>query len=74
MSAKQKEEELKATIAELRATLRAKEAELADLQRKKQVVQEYGLNNDEILRYSRQIFLQQISVQGMLLLYFLRRM
>ncbi|XP_014481121.1 PREDICTED: adenylyltransferase and sulfurtransferase MOCS3 [Dinoponera quadriceps] len=64
MSTEKKEEDLKATIAELRAALRAKEAELADLRREKQVVQEYGLSNDEILRYSRQLFLREINVRG----------
>lgn len=68
MSAEENEDDLRTTIAELRATLIAKEAELAALQRKRQVVQEYGLNNDEILRYSRQLFLPEINVQGFLLL------
>lgn len=66
MSVEKNEDDLRTTIAELRATLSAKEAELAALQRKKQVVQKYGLNNDEILRYSRQLFLREINVQGLL--------
>ncbi|XP_025152981.1 adenylyltransferase and sulfurtransferase MOCS3 isoform X1 [Harpegnathos saltator] len=64
MSIGKNEDDLKKIIAELRATLNEKEAELADLQRKKQIVQEYGLSNDEILRYSRQLFLREINVQG----------
>lgn len=64
MSADINEDKLVAEIAELRALLRTKEAKLADLRREKQIAQEYGLNNDEICRYSRQLFLPEISVQG----------
>ncbi|XP_032681865.1 adenylyltransferase and sulfurtransferase MOCS3 [Odontomachus brunneus] len=64
MSVEKNEDDLRTTIAELRAILSVKEAELAALQRKKQVVQKYGLNNNEILRYSRQLFLREINVQG----------
>ncbi|CAL1674710.1 unnamed protein product [Lasius platythorax] len=58
------EDELVAEIAELRALLHAKEIKLARLRRERQVTQEYGLNNDEICRYSRQLFLTEIGVQG----------
>jgi len=60
------EDKLVAEIAELRALLHAKEVKLARLRREKQVVQEYGLSNDEICRYSRQLFLTEIGVHGML--------
>lgn len=60
------EDELVAEIAELRALLHAKEVKLARLRREKQVMQEYGLNNDEIYRYSRQLFLTEVGVQGTL--------
>lgn len=53
-----------AEIAELRALLRAKEVNLARLRREKQVARECGLNNDEICRYSRQLFLTEIGVPG----------
>ncbi|XP_029677141.1 adenylyltransferase and sulfurtransferase MOCS3 isoform X2 [Formica exsecta] len=58
------EDELVAEIADLRALLHAKEVKLARLRREKQVTQEYGLDNDEIRRYSRQLFLTEIGVQG----------
>jgi hypothetical protein len=64
MSTNTYEDELVAEIANLRALLRTKEAKLAELQREKQIVQEHGLYNDEICRYSRQLFLSQIGVQG----------
>lgn len=60
------EDELIAEITELRALLHAKEIKLARLRREKQVMQEYGLNNDEICRYSRQLFLTEVGVQGTL--------
>lgn len=60
------EDELVAEIADLRALLHAKEVKLARLRREKQVTQEYGLDNDEIRRYSRQLFLTEIGVQGTL--------
>ncbi|XP_078049451.1 ubiquitin-like activating enzyme 4 isoform X1 [Augochlora pura] len=53
-------------IMELRKILHAKEAQLATLRREKQVLQDYGLNNDEISRYSRQIFLPEIGIEGQL--------
>lgn len=58
------EDKLVAEIAELRALLHAKETELAHLRHKKQIMQEYGLDNQEICRYSRQLFLPEIGVQG----------
>lgn len=58
------EDELVAEITKLRELLRTKEAELTCLRHKKQVTQEYGLNNDEIYRYSRQLFLTEIGVKG----------
>ncbi|CAL7946144.1 unnamed protein product [Xylocopa violacea] len=51
-------------IAELRELLRMKEAQLAALRREKQILQDYGLSNKEISRYSRQIFLPEIGVKG----------
>ena len=53
-------------ITELRELLRAKEAQLAAVRREKQILQDYGLSNDEISRYSRQIFLPEIGVKGQL--------
>lgn len=64
MSTNTCEDELVAEIAELRALLHAKEVKLAHLRSERQVMQEYGLNNDEICRYSRQLFLTEIGVQG----------
>lgn len=64
MSTNTYEDKLVAEITELRALLRMKEAKLADLRREKQIAQENGLYNDEISRYSRQIFLPEIGVQG----------
>lgn len=60
-----REDELIAEITKLRELLRTKEAELACLRQEKQVVQEHGLNNDEICRYSRQLFLTEVGVKGM---------
>lgn len=51
-------------IIELRELLRTKETQLAALRREKQILQDYGLNNEEILRYSRQIFLPEIAIKG----------
>lgn len=64
MSTDTNEDQLVAEIAELRELLHAKEVKLARLRRDKQVMQEYGLNNDEICRYSRQLFLPEIGVRG----------
>lgn len=64
------ESKLLEEIAELQSLLRAKETELANLRRQKQISQEYGLNNDEINRYSRQIFLPEIGVQGGFMIFF----
>ncbi|EGI65132.1 PREDICTED: adenylyltransferase and sulfurtransferase MOCS3 [Acromyrmex echinatior] len=58
------EDELVAEITELRELLRTKEAKLTHLRREKQIAQEYGLNNDEICRYSRQLFLKEVGVKG----------
>ncbi|XP_076279398.1 ubiquitin-like activating enzyme 4 [Lasioglossum baleicum] len=58
------EEELIDEIMELRKMLRAKEAQLTTLRREKQILQDYGLSNDEISRYSRQIFLTEIGIEG----------
>ncbi|XP_029162863.1 adenylyltransferase and sulfurtransferase MOCS3 isoform X1 [Nylanderia fulva] len=64
MSTNMCEDKLVTEIAELRALLHAKEVQLARLRNERQVTQEYGLNNDEICRYSRQLFLTEIGVQG----------
>lgn len=58
------EELLLEEIASLRAELREKEANLAELRREKQILQTNGLNNEEIARYSRQILLPDIGVKG----------
>ena len=58
------EKELMNQIAELRELLRIKEAQLVALRREKQILQDYGLSNGEILRYSRQIFLPEIGIKG----------
>ncbi|XP_076668559.1 ubiquitin-like activating enzyme 4 [Andrena cerasifolii] len=60
------EQKLIDEITELRELLRAKEAQLAAVRREKQILQDYGLSNDEISRYSRQIFLPEIGVKGQL--------
>lgn len=61
-----RENKLVAEITKLRELLRTKEAELVCLRHEKQVAQEYGLNNDEICRYSRQLFLTEVGVKGIL--------
>ncbi|KAK2578042.1 hypothetical protein KPH14_008459 [Odynerus spinipes] len=58
------EKELINEIVKLRELLREKESALANIRRVKQTSHEYGLNNDEISRYSRQIFLPEIGVTG----------
>ncbi|KAI4487439.1 PREDICTED: adenylyltransferase and sulfurtransferase MOCS3 [Polistes canadensis] len=58
------EEELINEIAKLRELLHEKESALAYIRRTKQIPRDYGLNNDEISRYSRQIFLPEIGVTG----------
>ncbi|KAG7201651.1 hypothetical protein KM043_004381 [Ampulex compressa] len=58
------ERELIEEIAELRQLLRAKEARLAALRREREISQSYGLNNEEIMRYSRQIFLSEVGITG----------
>ncbi|XP_053988637.1 adenylyltransferase and sulfurtransferase MOCS3 [Hylaeus anthracinus] len=60
------EKELIDEITSLRELLRAKEAQLAILRREKQIVQDCGLSNNEISRYSRQIFLSEVGVKGQL--------
>ncbi|XP_076633964.1 ubiquitin-like activating enzyme 4 isoform X2 [Colletes latitarsis] len=60
------EKELVVEITELHELLRAKEAQLAALRREKQIVQDCGLSNDEISRYSRQMFLSEVGVKGQL--------
>ncbi|KAF7410437.1 hypothetical protein HZH68_004818 [Vespula germanica] len=58
------EEELINEIAKLRELLHEKESALANIRRAKQIPRDHGLNNDEISRYSRQIFLPEIGVTG----------
>lgn len=58
------EEELINEIVKLREILNEKESTLANIKRAKQISHEHGLNNDEINRYSRQIFLPEIGVTG----------
>lgn len=58
------EKELMNQITKLRELLRIKEAQLVALRREKQILQDYGLSNGEILRYSRQIFLPEIGIKG----------
>lgn len=58
------ENELLEEISTLKKKLREKEDELARLRRRNQILQENGLNNQEITRYSRQIILPEIGVQG----------
>lgn len=58
------EEKLIDEINELRELLRVKESQLGALRREKQILQDYGLSNEEISRYSRQIFLPEIGVKG----------
>jgi len=60
------EDELVAEIMKLHELLRIKETKLAQLRHEKQVAQKYGLNNDEICRYSRQLFLTEVGVEGTL--------
>lgn len=60
------EEELVEQIAELREQLRKKENALAALRNEKQVLQDYGLSNEEIPRYSRQIILSEFGINGQL--------
>lgn len=51
-------------IANLKAKLREKEDNLSKLRVTKQIVQANGLNNEEIARYSRQIILPDVGVEG----------
>lgn len=58
------EEKLIDEINKLRELLRIKEAQLAALRPEKQILQDYGLSNEEISKYSRQIFLPEIGIKG----------
>ena len=60
------EETLLVEITLLKEKLREKETQLIDLRRKKQILQSNGLNNTEIARYSRQMILQYVKVEGKL--------
>lgn len=51
-------------ISNLKAKLREKEDNLSKLRVTKQIVQANGLNNEEIARYSRQIILPDVGVEG----------
>ncbi|KAL7295528.1 hypothetical protein TKK_0011172 [Trichogramma kaykai] len=55
---------LLAEIAELKKRLREKEAALIALRQETQILQENGLTNTEIARYSRQVILPSIGVTG----------
>ena len=58
------EERLIEEIWSLQKLLLEKETRLAELRRQKLILQNNGLNNEEIARYSRQILLPEISVKG----------
>ncbi|OAD54590.1 Adenylyltransferase and sulfurtransferase MOCS3 [Eufriesea mexicana] len=58
------EKKLLDEITALRELLDMKEVQLAALRREKQILQDYGLSNKEISRYSRQIFLPEIGIKG----------
>ncbi|XP_012264209.2 adenylyltransferase and sulfurtransferase MOCS3 [Athalia rosae] len=60
------EEQLLREIDVLRKILREKELQLKELRSEKQIVQSCGLNNEEITRFSRQILIPQIGVEGQL--------
>ncbi|XP_043477673.1 adenylyltransferase and sulfurtransferase MOCS3 [Leptopilina heterotoma] len=62
------EKNLLKEIKSLKNILREKETQLADIRRKKEILQNNGLNNEEISRYSRQILLPEIGVKGQALL------
>lgn len=59
------EENLLKEIESLKKLLKEKETQLADLRREKEILQDNGLNNEEIARYSRQILLPEIGVKGL---------
>lgn len=58
------EEELIRDIEGLRRLLRDKEDNLAQLRREKVIIQNNGLSNEEIARYSRQILMPEVGVKG----------
>ncbi|XP_034944569.1 adenylyltransferase and sulfurtransferase MOCS3 [Chelonus insularis] len=58
------EDQLIREIEELKKLLKEKEDNLTQLRSKKQILQKNGLKNDEIMRYSRQILIPEISVKG----------
>ncbi|XP_008543693.1 adenylyltransferase and sulfurtransferase MOCS3 [Microplitis demolitor] len=60
------EEELVREINELKSLLKKKEDELFKLRYDKEILQSNGLNNNEIMRYSRQILVPIIGVPGQL--------
>lgn len=64
------EEKLVNEINELRKLLKEKEDNLILLRKSKQILQKNGLNNDEIMRYSRQILVPEIGVEGTILIIF----
>lgn len=61
------EEELVREINELKSLLKKKEDELFKLRYDKEILQSNGLNNNEIMRYSRQILVPIIGVPGILI-------
>ncbi|XP_024943042.1 adenylyltransferase and sulfurtransferase MOCS3 [Cephus cinctus] len=58
------EKELVKEIAELRKLLHEKENKLAALRREKEILQSYGLSNNEVCKYSRQILIPEINIKG----------
>ncbi|XP_063991010.1 adenylyltransferase and sulfurtransferase MOCS3 [Diachasmimorpha longicaudata] len=60
------EEELIREITELKRLLREKEDALAELRLKKIIIPNNKLNNEEIGRYSRQMLIPEIGVEGQL--------
>ncbi|KAJ8678690.1 hypothetical protein QAD02_014477 [Eretmocerus hayati] len=60
------EESLVEEISCLKKKLREKEDNLIGLRREKQILQEHGLSNAEIARYSRQMLLPEIGLKGQL--------
>lgn len=59
------EENLLIEIKSLKTILKEKEIRLAEIRREKEILQNNGLNNEEIARYSRQILLPEIGVKGL---------
>ncbi|KAH0540430.1 adenylyltransferase and sulfurtransferase MOCS3 [Cotesia glomerata] len=60
------EEELVREINNLKLLLKEKEDQLIKLRYEKEILQDNGLNNKEIMRYSRQILIPNIGVPGQL--------